>query len=283
MLPACIPLSNRGVLALSGEDVHGFLQGLLSNDLERVRRGEAVYAALLTPQGKFLHDVFAVQCGGTICLDGEADRLDDLAKRLKRYRLRARIAIENAGASWAVEAVPDGAAYFGLAGAGPGAAGPFDEGVAFIDPRHSAFGVRLLRPADAPTTLPKGDFAAYDALRYRLGAPDGSRDMPVGQAFLLESGFDRLNGVDWNKGCYVGQEVTARTHYRGTVRRRLMPVALDGPVAPGTRILADGRPVGEMRSSRDGVGLALLRTDRVDGKTPLEADGAGLRALQPEG
>ena len=282
MIPACISLPNRGVLALSGEDVHGFLQGLLSNDMERVRGGEAIYAALLTPQGKFLHDVFAVEDGGTVYLDCEADRLDDLAKRLRRYRLRAKIAIDDASASWTVEAAPEGAAHFGLADAGPGDTGPFDRGIAYIDPRHSAFGVRLLRAADAPAGLPEGDFAAYEALRYRLGVPDGSRDMPVGQAFLLESGFERLNGVDWEKGCYVGQEVTARTHYRGTVRRQLTPVALDGHADAGARVLRDGRPVGEMRSSRDGLGLALLRLDRIGDGAELEAGDARLRVLETE-
>ena len=280
MSSACIPLPHRGVLALSGEDVHGFLQGLLSNDMERVRGGLAVYAALLTPQGKFLHDVFAVECEGSVCLEGEADRLDDLAKRLKRYRLRAKIAIEDASAGWTVEAAPEGAAHFGLAGAGPGETARFGSGLAYVDPRDTRFGVRLLRPADAPTGLPQGAFSDYEALRYRLGAPDGSRDMPVGQAFLLESGFERLNGVDWEKGCYVGQEVTARTHYRGAVRKQLTPVALDGPVEPGARIAAAGRPVGEMRSSRNGLGLALLRQDRIGNGGELEADGVGLRVLE---
>ena len=104
--------------------------------------------------------------------------------------------------------------------------------------------------------------------------------MPVGQAFLLESGFERLNGVDWEKGCYVGQEVTARTHYRGAVRKQLMPVALDGPVEPGTRIAVAGKPVGEMRSSLNGLGLALLRLDRIGDGAGLEAGGAPLRVLE---
>ncbi len=283
MTPACIPLPHRGVLALSGEDVHGFLQGLLSNDIEPVRGGRAVYAALLTPQGKFLHDVFALEREGTVYLDAEADRLDDLAKRLRRYRLRAKIAIEDASAAWAVEAVPEGATHFGLAGAGPGESASAGGGIAYIDPRDERFGVRLLRPAEEPTGLPEGGFDDYEALRYRLGAPDGSRDMPVDRAFLLESNFDRLNGVDWEKGCYVGQEVTARTHYRGAVRRRLMPVALDGPVASGVRITAAGRPVGEMRSSLSGTGLALLRLDRIGDGAALEADGTPLRVLETEG
>ena len=280
MAPACISLSHRGVLALSGEDVHGFLQGLLSNDIEPVRTGRAIYAALLTPQGKFLHDVFALEREGTVYLDCEGDRLDDLAKRLKRYRLRAKIAIDDTSEAWAVEAVPDGAEYFGLAEAGPGQTAPCGDGIAYIDPREGRFGVRLMRPVDAPTGLPEGDFADYETLRYRLGAPDGSRDMPVEQAFLLESNFERLNGVDWEKGCYVGQEVTARTHYRGAVRRRLTPVALDGPVAPGARISVAGRPVGEMRSSLNGTGLALLRLDRIGDGAQLEADGTPLRVLE---
>ncbi len=282
MVPACIPLPNRGVLALSGADVHGFLQSLVSNDMERVRAGRALYAALLTAQGKFLHDFFVLELDGTVYLDCEADRLADLAQRLKRYRLRAPIAIEDRSRDWAVEAVPEGGAPFGLAGGEPGDVARQGAGAAYLDPRHAGFGARLLRPADKPMDLPEGAFAAYEALRYRLGAPDGARDMPVGQAFLLESNFDRLNGVDWRKGCYVGQEVTARTHYRGQVRRRLTPVALEAPVAAGTRILADGRPVGEMRSSLNGLGLALLRQDRIAAGAPLEADGATLRPLAPE-
>ena len=282
MTPACIPLPHRGVLALSGDDVHGFLQGLLSNDIERVRSGDAVYAALLTPQGKFLHDVFAVEIGETVYLDAEADRLDYLAKRLKRYRLRAKIAIQDASNDWSVEAVPDGAAQFDLTGAGPGASARFGGGIAYVDPRDGRFGVRLLRPAKTPTGLPEGNFEDYEALRYRLAAPDGSRDMPVERAFLLENNFERLNGVDWQKGCYVGQEVTARTHYRGSVRRRLVPVALDGPVASGARIAVAGRPVGEMRSSLNGLGLALLRLDRIGDGAELEADGARLRLLEPQ-
>ncbi len=283
MTPVCIPLSHRGVLALSGENVHGFLQGLLSNDTERVRSGSAIYAALLTPQGKFLHDVFVVECEGVVYLDAEAGRLDDLAKRLRRYRLRAKIAIEDASSIWRVEAVPEGATHFGLAGSGPGKTARFDGCVSYIDPRDERFGVRLLRQAERPTGLPEGNFDDYEVLRYRLGAPDGSRDMPIGQAFLLESGFEQLNGVDWEKGCYVGQEVTARTHYRGAVRRRLTPVALDSPIASGVRITAAGRSVGEMRSSCNGLGLALLHLDRIGDDVDLEADGACLRVLKTKG
>ena len=269
-----IPLPNRGVLALSGLGVHGFLQGLVTNDVERTRRGLAVYAALLTPQGRFLHDFFICGLDGVLHLDCEADRLDDLARRLRRYRLRAPIGIEDVSADWRVEAV-HGAA-FGLGGAERGAMRRLGRGVAYVDPRLAGMGVRILRPAGEPTGLPPGDMGTYESVRYRLGVPDGSRDMPVDKAYPLESGLDRLNGVDWRKGCYVGQEVTARTHYRGRLRRRLLPVDLAGPVAPGTPILADLRPAGEMRSSLDGIGLALLRTEVVAGAERVEAGGVAV-------
>ena len=144
------------------------------------------------------------------------------------------------------------------------------EGVACVDPRLAALGARLLLPrATAGATLElagftPAEFEAYDLLRLELGVADGSRDLVPEKTLLLEAGFDELNGVDWNKGCYIGQELTARTKYRGLIKRRLLPVAVIGPSpAPGTPIYADGLEVGEMRSGRDGHGLALLRLDQL--------------------
>ena len=142
--------------------------------------------------------------------------------------------------------------------------------MAFVDPRLAALGVRCILPradircALEGTGLAEAGFPAYDRLRLELGVPDGSRDLVPEKSILLESGFDELNGVDWQKGCYIGQELTARTKYRGLIKKRLMPVEIDGPApAPGTIVTADGREVGEMRSSRDGLGLALLRLEPV--------------------
>jgi folate-binding protein YgfZ len=261
-------LEDRGVLAVSGPDRRSFLQGLVSNDVEKVSSGQARYAALLTAQGKYLHDFMMVEADEAIWLDAEAGRLADLRRRLSIYRLRAKIALD-ARADLGVAAILGDAALaaIGLT-AEPGLAQPFAGGIAYVDPRLANLGVRCILPRATarPELLAAGlgevDFAAYDRLRLGFGVPDGSRDMIPEKSILLESGFDELNGIDWNKGCYIGQELTARTRYRGLVRRRLMPVTIDGPApAPGASITADGRDVGEMRSSSANLGLAMLRIE----------------------
>jgi len=139
-----------------------------------------------------------------------------------------------------------------------------------------------IRQALEGTGLEEAGFAAYDRLRLKLGIPDGGRDLVPEKSILLEAGFDELNGVDWQKGCYIGQELTARTKYRGLIRKRLMPVEIDGPApTPGTIVTADGRDVGEMRSSRDGLGLALLRIEPVVEGKRLKAGNATLLATKP--
>ena len=170
----------------------------------------------------------------------------------------------------------------------PGAARPFGSGIVFVDPRLAALGARAILPLEGARVLlgnagiSETGFDSYDRLRLSLGIPDGSRDLVLEKSILLEAGFDELNGVDWQKGCYIGQELTARTKYRGLVKRRLMPVEIEGPTPPpGTIVTMDGREVGEMRSSRDGLGLALLRIEPVrEGKT-LAAGDATLVPLRP--
>ena len=271
-------LDNRGVFAVSGADRRGFLQGLVSNDVDKVGPEQARYAALLTAQGKYLYDFMMIEFGEAIWLDAEAGRLSDLEGRLSIYRLRSKAALDER---------PDlaVAAVFGkgaLAAMGfsedPGVARPFASGVAFVDPRLAALGVRCILPrADIRcvlegTGLLEDGFPAYDRLRLQLGVPDGSRDLVPEKSILLESGFDELNGVDWQKGCYIGQELTARTKYRGLIKKRLMPVEINGPApAPGTIVTADGREVGEMRSSRNEFGLALLRLEPIVEGKPLKA------------
>src|SRR4029077_5612549 len=138
------------------------------------------------------------------------------------------------------------------------------------------------RLARIGAALTQADFGAYDRHRLGLGIPDGSRDLVLDKSILLESGFDELHGVDWQKGCYIGQELTARTKYRGLIKKRLFPVRIDGPGPdPGTIVTLDGHEAGELRSSRDGQGLALLRLDAVDAGRPLLADAATLVALRP--
>ena len=291
-MPKFIILDDRAILAVGGPDRRQFLQGLVSNDVEKLAPDRALYAALLTAQGKYLHDFIMVDAGETIWLDCEAARLVDLKRRLSMYRLRAKVTVDEA-AGLAVGALfgHDASAALGLPEEA-GAARPREGGIVLIDPRLSALGARVVmererladlaggRDAGAPL-FTQAEFAEYDRLRLSLGVPDGSRDLVIDKSILLESGFDELHGVDWQKGCYVGQELTARTKYRGLIKKRLFPVKIDGPTPPpGTVLQAAGREAGEMRSSRDGVGLALLRLESVG--QPLSAEAATLSPQKPD-
>jgi folate-binding protein YgfZ len=265
-----VELGARGLLAVAGEDRRAFLQGLISNDVEKATPERAIHAALLTAQGKYLHDFFIAALGDTLILDGEAARLADLQRRLAMYKLRAKVTLAPASGDLAVFAAFGGGALAALNLRQAGAARSFAGGVAFVDPRLAALGARVIAPREAAAAALRGDgfaqtdFTAYDRLRLAEGIPDGSRDLPVEKAILLESGFDELSGVDWQKGCYIGQELTARTKYRGLVKKRLMPVRFEGALPPpGTPITLDGKEAGEMRSGSDGIGLALLRLEAV--------------------
>jgi folate-binding protein YgfZ len=280
-------LPDRGVLALHGGDVRPFLQGLISNDVAHVRDDRAAYGALLTPQGKFLFDFFMVQDAGRMLLEAEAARLGELHRRLLMYRLRSKVEIEDCSARFAVVALigDDPGRALDLPQV-PGSARPLDRGLVFVDPRLPRLGARALLLKDtASATLAALGFQAvereaYERLRLTLGVPDGSRDLVVEKATLLESGFEELNGVDFAKGCFVGQELTARMKYRGLVRKRLLPVTFTGaPPPPGTVIRLGGREAGEMRSGIEGQGLALLRLEQVE---KAKADGMPLTAGDTE-
>jgi folate-binding protein YgfZ len=284
---AChVALPARGLISVSGADARTFLQGLISNDIEKATPGRAIYAALLTPQGKFLHDFFIAVHGAELLLDCEAARLPDLGQRLAAYRLRAAVVLADASEDYLIAAVlgHDATARLGLPET-PGACRDFAGGLAFVDPRRAALGARVLLPAaggHAPLEaagLPAAPFEVYERERLRLGLPDGSRDLEVEKAILLEGDFEALHGVDFGKGCYVGQELTARTKFRGLIKRRLMPVRIEGPPpAPGTPLHFAGKEAGEMRTSLGDAGLALIRLDRLAeaAGAPFEAGAARL-------
>jgi hypothetical protein len=281
-------LDDRGILAVSGPDRRPFLQGLVSNDVDKVCPTASRYAALLTAQGKYLHDFMMVEAGESIWLDAEAARLGDLKRRLSMYRLRARVSLDERS-DLAVAAIfgAGEAAILGLPSE-PGAARPLGSGVAFVDPRLASLGARAILPREnaravlADAGIAETGFDIYDRLRLSLGIPDGSRDLVLEKSILLESGFDELNGVDWQKGCYIGQELTARTRYRGLVKKRLTPVRIEGPAPPsGAAVTADGREIGEMRSSRGGLGLALLRIEPVREGKMLAAGESILVPVRP--
>jgi folate-binding protein YgfZ len=285
-------LPQRAVLAVEGADRIPFLQGLISNDIAKAGAQRAIYAGLLTAQGRFLHDFHIAARGEAFWLDAEAERLDDLKRRLTLYKLRAKVALALHPELCVVAAWGDGAADALGLDAAPGAAREFEGGVAFADPRLAALGARAIVPPAATTALAQAGFvqASADAFaqhRMRMGVPEGSRDLPIEKALLLENGFDELHGVDWQKGCYVGQEVTARMKYRALVKRRLVPAMIAGAApAPGATVMFGDQEAGEIRSTADGVALALLRIDcfeqaRRSGAT-LSAGEATLTPLKPD-
>jgi folate-binding protein YgfZ len=240
-------LPDRAVLALSGADRVGFLNGLVSNDVAQAAPGRAVWAALLTAQGKWLADFFIFAEADRLLLDCEAAQAPMLLQRLQRYKLRADIALAETAlavhAAW--DGKPDAAAGALLA----------------PDPRLAGAGWRVLASAPLSGNASPAD---WDLHRLMLGLPDGSRDLEPEKTILLEAGFDELNGVSWTKGCYMGQELTARTRYRGLVKRRLLPVRGDAALPPpGTPLISQTREIGQMRSSHGTVGLATLRLESL--------------------
>jgi len=284
-------LEDRGLLSVSGDDRSTFLQGLISNDITKVAADRAIYASLLTAQGRFLHDFFIAEQNGAYVIDAEAARIDDLRRRLMLYRLRSKVTIAPLTDLVVVAAFGEGTLPALGLGDEPGRAASVAGGLAYVDPRLSGLGARIILPREriealASAGFQAGERVAYDRLRLSLGVPDGSRDLPVEKALLLENGFDELNGVDWKKGCYVGQEVTARMKYRALVRKRLLPVRLEGaPPEPGTPVVLDGEEAGEMRSAAGGWGLALLRLEIVEkaereGRS-LSAGSASVTPLKP--
>jgi hypothetical protein len=285
---------SRAVIAVEGEDRQAFLQGLISNDTARVSASLALYSAFLTPQGKFLHDFTLVDAAGPngprILLDAETERRADLIKRLSMYRLRSKVKIVDLAADWVV-VVFWGPAALGKLGlsAERGAARALGNGVVFTDPRLAALGARAFLPraeleaATAEIGFTAGDIAEYERGRAQTGIPAGSRDLIPEKAILLENGFEELGAIDWNKGCYLGQELTARTRYRGLVRKRLLPVEVTGAApAPGTPLMLGEVEAGEFRSSAgDGkTGLAMIRLEHLQ-RARTEGLTAGATKLRP--
>lgn len=238
-----VSLKNRGLLHIEGEDRYDFLQGLISQDAHKVKQDKIAYSCLLTPQGKFLHDFFIIEGDGFILLDCEgAERADDLYERLNKYRLRADVFLS-------VEHEHTVYAIFG------------DETLGLPDPRHFKLGRRSFEKPD----LPEMPFEEWDKERIALGIPDGSRDMEVERSTLLECNIDKFNGVDWDKGCYMGQELTARMHHRNLGKKHLYTIQSDAPLpAPFADIHIDGTLAGNMRSSCGNIGLALLKDDAAE-------------------
>ncbi|WP_412174972.1 YgfZ/GcvT domain-containing protein [Albidovulum sediminicola] len=244
-------MNDRTVLRITGKDREAFLQNLVTNDLRGLRDG-LVYAALLTPQGKYLVDFFLAPQDGAILLDVASELAPGLERRLSMYRLRAdvQIAPTEIHVSRGLGPRPDGA---------------------FEDPRHPALGWRLYgAEAGGPTVTD------WDAIRVAHCIPETGIELLPDESYILECGFERLRGVDFRKGCYVGQEVTARMKHKTELRKGLTTVRIEGEAAPGAEITADGKPAGRLCTRAGERAIAYLRFDRAEG--PLQAGTATIWA-----
>ncbi len=244
-------LSKRSIISVvgdakSGDDSLDFLQGLISNDARKLQAGAPLYAALLSPQGKFLHDFFLIKWGGKIFIDIAANRASDLLSRLKIYRLRSKVEISletqlRVTVIWGEEVKTS----------------ENTEQIIYQDPRLSALGYRTIC-LDCNTA---NDEKEYDKFRLSLGVPD-TEDMIIEKSLLLECGFEELHGVDFSKGCYVGQEVTARSKFRGQVRKSFYKISANSDLPMiGTPIIAGGKSIGELRTSCENIGIGIINTD----------------------
>jgi hypothetical protein len=277
-------LPDRGVVKVSGEAARDFLNGLVTTDVTRLRPSLGGFGALLTPQGKIVVDFLITEApsghGGGFLIDCPRALAQALADKLGFYKLRAKVGIENLSDSLGVLAAWDG--DFTV-----------KPDLAFADPRNAALGWRILVPAELAQKAADligadlVDSAAYDAHRIAAGVPRGGLDFTYGDAFPHETNMDRLHGVDFDKGCYVGQEVVSRMQHRGTARTRTVRVVLeDFSPEPGTAVLAGDKAIGTMGSAAGHDGLALIRIDRaadaLAAGLPLTSGGLAIRLADPD-
>jgi folate-binding protein YgfZ len=287
-----VALEDRGFLAVAGPDARAFLQGVITNDVNKAQPGQAIYAALLTPQGRYLHDFFIVELDGVLFLDVAKSRLEDLRARLLKYRLRAKVEVDDVSKLFRTIALlgdgpHDSQALHGFEGRG----GPFAGGFCYVDPRYAGIGARAMLPASGAEALSNAGFEAsdrmaYETLRLLFGIPEGLVDLVQEKTLPMEANFDLLNGIDWAKGCYVGQELTARMHYRALLKKRMLPVEIDGDVPEiGTPVTYNGQDAGEMRTGMGDQGIALLRLEMVlaavNDEKPLMAGGSKITPKHP--
>ncbi len=247
-------LPQRSILEVAGEDRVSFLQGLVTNDVASLSKGKACFAALLSPQGKTLFDFFIAPHDEAFLLDCPRETAADLEKRLSLYRLRAKVTISETGSCWRA-----GAAW------GEGAADwvKINTALAYPDPRLPALGLRFL-VCEADQSPFSASFDEYELMRVMLAVPEGGADYLYGDAFPHEACFDLLHGVDFKKGCFVGQEVVSRMQHRGTARTRVLAVSAEQPLPQGgADIVADSVAVGRLGSVAGQRGVALARVDRV--------------------
>ena len=258
-------LPDRALLRVDGEDWRSFLQGLITQDVDTLQPGEIRFGALLTPQGRLMFDLFLIGEADGVLLDVDAASRDALKLRLSIYRLRAKVQI----------AAVEGGVFALWGGADPGE--PWRR-----DPRLPALGWRAAGEVSPPPGAETADAEVYQSHRLALGVPDPVRDCPADKTYPIEADFDLLGGIDFKKGCFVGQETTSRMKRRGAIRSPKAPIPFDGPApAFGAEVLAGTLRAGEVLSGADGRAMALLRLDRLD-SGPLTVDGRPARVEAPD-
>ena len=262
-------LHDRGLIAVTGKDARSFLQGLITNDIRKVVSRRSIYSAILTPQGKLIYDFFIVASDNDLLIDCNSTLKSDLIRRFNMYKLRADINIEDRSCDFLVlsslqtqKSVEVSCRWL--------------NGVIFTDPRCPKMGHRAVVPITGSefifgeTSVPTNGNGIYESTRIRVGIPDCAIDCLPGEFFALECCLDEFGGISFEKGCFIGQEVTTRMKHRKLVRKKLVPISIDATVVPhGTPIFDENAKVGEIRSCRDGHGIAMLRLDHAHSETLL--------------
>lgn len=262
-------LDNRGVILVSGDDAYAFLQGIITNDVMQLNAEHAMYACFLTPQGKYLADFFMYHHHDGILLDVDRVLLPDLLKRMTMFKLRSKVTLEDVSAQYTVHAIwqthihPD-----------------IPNTRVYGDPRHAGMGYRVLGTAETVLDMEQGDYRLWQMMHGLADACDFERERTA----MLEANMDYLNALSWTKGCYMGQELTARTHYRGLIKKRFLPIELphDMDIQPDTVMTRDGKTVGFIRGSYKNRALGLVQLDILDAGHHCEIDGVQAVIKIPE-
>lgn len=280
-----VKLENRGFITLAGKDRYEFLQGLVSNDVEKCKQGQAIWTAILTPQGKFLYDFFVFEREEQLVIECDKNQLMELGQLIRKYQLRSEVQM-------GIDAKSAAYVYFNSSSTKFG-----DALTVFNDPRHVELGMRIVGPdEDILATMETlgaeaSSYEPLENLRISLGIPDGQKDIEQGRGLLLEYGFEELDGVDWDKGCYMGQELTARTKYRALIKKKLVIVepvsgAWEEKPSSDSEIILNGKSIGNVRSVGDDKALAFVKLDRlfVDGEiiNEVELSGQAVKVIAPE-
>lgn len=261
-------LDNRGIISVSGDDAVSFLQGIITNDVTHLTDDKAMYACFLTPQGKYLADFFMYEQQGNILLDVDKEILQNLLKRMTMFRLRSKVVLEDVSDRYTVHAVWD-----------THVSPDIPNVHVYADPRASAMGYRILGTRETVLDMERGDYRLWQMMH---GVPNHD-DFERERTAMLEANMDYLNALSWTKGCYMGQELTARTHYRGLIKKRFLPIMLPDTMVfePNTPITRDGKTIGFIRNCYKNYAMGLVQLDVLDAGYACEIEGTAAEIKIP--